>query len=276
MYAFLRRAAWFILPLVFISGILFLFKNSIPNPADFKPLKTVMGVGKKVMITTISTQTSTATPTVVGRDSFFTVVLDPAHGGDDVGNMGINSVVESHINLQFAFKLARSLRMKGIKVFLTRMDDYNVPLERRFQDAQKQNPNIYLSINCAYSDKKPIYGMEVFGFTPDVTEGDLERTTNKFYEFYEGSYVTKSQEAMVVENRVSLTLKQELSLPYKSRLERKFIKSLALPSNIPALSIFIGYISNYGDSRLLSDEKQVDALAEKMATAIEDGLTKKI
>ncbi|MCX6113572.1 MAG: N-acetylmuramoyl-L-alanine amidase [Proteobacteria bacterium] len=211
------------------------------------------------------------------QDSYPTAVLDPTHGGDDAGSIGINSIVESNINLQVAFKLARALRMKGVKVFLTRTDDYNVTLERKFKDAEKQNPVIYISINCAYSDKRNKKGVEVYGFTPEPAEADgseIEKTENKFYEFYEGTYVQKSQEAEAVEDRVSSSVKKELNLPYRSGLERRFFKFLSLPANIPALAVFVGYISNYNDSRLLSSEKEVDELTERLATAIESGITK--
>jgi len=211
-------------------------------------------------------------------DSYPIVMLDPAHGGDDAGNIGINSIVESNIDLQVAFKLARALRMKSIKVFLTRMDDQNLTLERRFKEAEKQNPVIYISINCTRSDKKNKKGVEIYGFAPlppnAIDSSEIEKTENKFYESYEGTYVQKASEAKAIEDMVSSSIKKELHLPYSAGLERKFFKLLSVPANIPALAIFVGYISNYDDSRMLSSEKQVDELAEKLATAIELGITK--
>ncbi|MEI6093523.1 MAG: N-acetylmuramoyl-L-alanine amidase [bacterium] len=208
-------------------------------------------------------------------DSYPTIVVDPTHGGDDLGNVGVNSVVESHINLQVAFKLARALRMKGIKVFLTRMDDYNVALDKKFKDAEKHDPILFLSINCAYSDKKGLRGAEIYGFTPEAVNTELETNSNKSYEFYEGVYVPKTQEAMLLENKVSSSIKKELDLPYKSRLERRFLKVLALSAGLPTIAVFVGYISNNDDAKFLSSEKQIDEWTEKLAKAIESGITKK-
>ena len=165
--------------------------------------------------------------------------------------------------------------MKGVKVFLTRMDDYNVSLDKKFKDAEKHNPLLFVSINCAYSDQKELNGVEVYGFTPEAVNVDIETNSNKPYEFYEGVYVPKTQDAMLVENRVSSSIKKELDLPYKSRLERRFFKFLALPANIPTLAIFVGYISNNDDAKLLSSEKQIDEWTEQLAKAIELGITKK-
>jgi N-acetylmuramoyl-L-alanine amidase len=194
------------------------------------------------------------------NDSFLTVVLDPTHGGDDVGNIGYKSAVESNLNLQFAFKLARALRMRGVKVYLTRMEDTNLPVELRFKEAEKRNPNLFLSINCSYSDVRSLRGMEIYGFSPGEKE----------------SYSTKTQGAMVVENKVSLSIKDELDLPYKSALERKFFEFLATPAHMPTLGLFIGYISNTEDVEQLENNKYIDALTERVAASIEKGLQKQL
>ena len=281
MSVFLRRAALFIFPLIFIAGVLAALMyllpgkrgqilNTVPVVQDFPTKKSVKSSVKKEEI---NIQPNKRLP-----DSYPIVVLDPGHGGDDAGNIGINSIVESNIDLQVAFKLARALRMKSVKVFLTRMNDQNLTLETRFKEAQKQNPIIYISINCARSDKKNRKGLEIYGFAPlsptAIDSSEIEKTENKFYESYEGVYAQKAQEAQVVEDIVSSSIKKELHMSHKSGLERKFFKLLSLPANMPALAVFVGYISNYDDSRMLSSDKQVDELAEKLATAIESGITK--
>ncbi|MEI6079238.1 MAG: N-acetylmuramoyl-L-alanine amidase [bacterium] len=275
MPVFLRRAALFIVPLIFILGILMLVMHSLPDKRGPEPKKIIE---KKIMANvkekpSTATQTSATTRSKQNtQDSFTLVMLDPSHGGDDTGNVGVNSAVESNINLHIAFKLARALRMKGIKVVLTRMDDYNVPLERRLKDAVDKNPAIYISINCAYSDKRNLKGMDVYGFTPEPVNSELEKMNTKFYEAYTGTYVVKSEDSMAIEGRLSSSIKKELNLPYKSRLERRFLKPLALPANIPALALFMGYISNPEDARSLSSDKQVDEWTEQLATAIDAGL----
>ncbi len=204
------------------------------------------------------------------------IVLDPTHGGSDFGSLSEGSFTESNINLVFSFKLARALRMRGFKVFLTRMDDDNPSLKQRFKEAAAYNPVLYLSINCGYSHNKRISGVEVYGFTTEPQHTEIEKVENEFYEFYEGVYNIKDQEALALENRVSSVIKKDLNLPYKSRLLRRFLKNLALPSNIPALAIFVGYISNEKEAKKLSNPKYSDELAEKLAVAVEDGVIKKI
>lgn len=281
MHVFLRRASLFIFPLIFITGVLILLVYFLPQKRghiikNHVSLKQEQKSDNKIIANISSTKETIPTNVTVVSDSYPTVVLDPTHGGDDLGNVGVNSIVESQINLQVAFKLARALRMKGIKVFLTRMDDYNVALDKKFKDAKKNNPILFVSINCSYSNKKELKGMEVYGFTPESVNTDIENNSNKPYEFYEGVYVPKTQEAMLIENRVSASIKKELDLPYKSRLERRSFKFLALPADIPALALFVGYISNNDDAAFLSSEKKVDEWTEKLAKAIESSTIKKV
>ena len=265
----LRRAAIFLLPLLCLAGVLYFVDRLAIHPKDLNDLhgknNVVAEPQKKDVeykLRTVQGLTSAVSSASIKNknDSFFTVVLDPSHGGDDVGNIGYKSAVESNLNLQFAFKLARALRMRGLKVYLTRMEDVSIPLDTRFKEAEKRNPNIFLSINCSYNDLRSLRGMEIYGFTPAEKE----------------TFSTKTQSAMVVENKTSLSIKEDLDLPYKSGLERKFLEVLATPAHIPTLGLFIGYISNAEDVEQLEDTKYVDALTERLAASIEKGLQKKL
>jgi N-acetylmuramoyl-L-alanine amidase len=279
VHGFLRRAAFFIFPLIFIAGVLTLLIYSFPEKRGPVPVTKVTAGrvdAKQAQSEGAAKTAGLAGQQVQPQGSYITVVLDPTHGGDDTGSIGVNSVMESHINLQVAFKLARALRMKGMKVFLTRMDDYNVPMDKRFKDAEKQSPSVYISINCAYSANKNMNGMKVYGFSPEPSGDELEKANNKFYEFFEGVYVQRSEDAENVEDTVSASIKKEFNLSHRSTLDRHFLKALALPAGVPALAVFVGYISNWDDARSLSSEKQVDEWAEKFALAIEDSLTRKI
>ena len=287
MHVILRRALFFLFPLLFLSVVLTLLVHSISGLPK-KPYKQ----SSKQAISAKNTDLVAETGAVSGSGQADTrgqavanpssvnfqpvIVLDPTHGGSDLGSLSETSFTESNINLVFSFKLARALRMRGFKVFLTRMDDDNPSLEQRFKEAATYNPVLYLSINCGYSHNKRISGVEVYGFTTELQHTEIEKVKNGFYEFYEGVYETKGQDSLALENRVSSVIKTDLDLPYKSRLLRRFLKNLALPSNIPALAIFVGYISNEKEAKKLSNPKYSDELAEKLAVAVEDGIIKKI
>lgn len=51
------------------------------------------------------------------------VVLDPGHGGDDPGKVGVNDALEKDINLEIAKKVKKYLEKEKIEVVMTREDD---------------------------------------------------------------------------------------------------------------------------------------------------------
>ena len=48
------------------------------------------------------------------------IVIDPGHGGEDPGKVGINDALEKDLNLQISEKVATLLEEAGIKVVMTR------------------------------------------------------------------------------------------------------------------------------------------------------------
>ncbi|HYZ72937.1 MAG TPA: N-acetylmuramoyl-L-alanine amidase, partial [Chthoniobacterales bacterium] len=61
---------------------------------------------------------------VEGRPAL--VVIDPGHGGYDRGGMPGQILPEKPFTLDTARRLARILKADGVKVVLTRSDDYYV------------------------------------------------------------------------------------------------------------------------------------------------------
>ena len=51
------------------------------------------------------------------------IVLDPGHGGEDGGAVGVSGLLEKNVNLRLAGLLSEQLKMAGIPVIMTRADD---------------------------------------------------------------------------------------------------------------------------------------------------------
>jgi N-acetylmuramoyl-L-alanine amidase len=64
-----------------------------------------------------------------------TVVLDPGHGGSEVGAAN-HGVVEKDSNLDMALRIERMLTDAGVRVVLTRRDDHRVAVQPSSDDAQ--------------------------------------------------------------------------------------------------------------------------------------------
>lgn len=52
-----------------------------------------------------------------------TIVIDPGHGGNDPGKVGVNDALEKEINLKIAIRLKEYLESQGIEVVMTRETD---------------------------------------------------------------------------------------------------------------------------------------------------------
>lgn len=284
MHDIIKKASIIIVPLLVMFAVSWAVSYLIENKKDIFTTRPAVTASKKDEKQDVQEPVMKKAPTVVieasavkaAPSSIPAVVVDPSHGGDDPGFIGHNGAVESQANLQFAFMLARELRMRGIRVYLTRTEDKNLPVEKRISYVNEIKPLLYISINCAYSDIRTIKGMELFAFTPEQKGDEIELLENSFYEAYEGRYLPKTEDAMALEQRVSREIKKSLDLPYRSTLERKFFKNMAIAPSTAGLSLFIAYISSPDDIKKLSNPKYMDKKAEAVAEAVEKGLSLRV
>ena len=102
----------------------------------------------------------------VPRNKFY-VVIDPGHGGLDVGAIGIDGIQENDVVLEVSLMVAELLREKGVEVKLTRTTDINVELSERVSIANNTNADIFVSIhaNASTGKKREINGLETFYYS---------------------------------------------------------------------------------------------------------------
>ncbi len=93
--------------------------------------------------------------------AFSTVVIDPGHGGHDLGATD-SYVYEKHINLDVARRLERSLQEAGFKTIMTRTKDEFVALSERAAIANRARNAIFVSIHFNSSYRTSALGIETF------------------------------------------------------------------------------------------------------------------
>lgn len=80
----------------------------------------------------------------------FVVVIDPGHGGADLGAVFSNGkirVAEKDVTLAIASEAARQIRARGIRAVLTRANDKELALAHRTQVANKLKADLFVSIH---------------------------------------------------------------------------------------------------------------------------------
>ncbi len=75
------------------------------------------------------------------------VVLDPGHGGVEVGATGATGLTESELNLRVATRAAELLRAAGATVVLTRTGDHAITAASRGHIARAVEPALFVSIH---------------------------------------------------------------------------------------------------------------------------------
>lgn len=93
--------------------------------------------------------------------AFTTVVIDPGHGGADLGAAD-SYVYEKHINLDVARRLERSLKEAGFKTIMTRTRDEFIALSERSSIANRQRNAIFVSVHFNSSYRTAALGIETF------------------------------------------------------------------------------------------------------------------
>ncbi len=91
------------------------------------------------------------------------IVLDPGHGGEDFGAMGVSSMLEKDMTLQIALVLKRLLvENLGAEVKLTRRRDVFVPLAERTNFANDFDADLFISLHNNASPEKKLSGLETY------------------------------------------------------------------------------------------------------------------
>ena len=97
----------------------------------------------------------------------YRVVIDPGHGGPDVGAVGLRGIRETHVVLDISIQVAEILEQKGVKVNLTRRSEIDLDLPPRVAMANNLDADAFVSIhaNASKNIQKNVNGIETFFFT---------------------------------------------------------------------------------------------------------------
>jgi N-acetylmuramoyl-L-alanine amidase len=88
-------------------------------------------------------------PPAPPRAGLNVVVLDPAHGGTDLGARGTGGIRESEIVLDFAAQVRRALEAQGFQVLQTRQGNEDPSFDDRSAIANAQSGAVFVSLHIA-------------------------------------------------------------------------------------------------------------------------------
>jgi N-acetylmuramoyl-L-alanine amidase len=195
----------------------------------------------------------------------YTVLVDPAHGGEDTGVVADN-LREKDLTMNLALLIREeSQKEESFQVRLTRSADRTMPIAERIKTAGELKPDCLISLHVNAGFGKKATGYEVYfpGFRQNASGGG------------ESSPVLKD----MVKNRSlndSVRLAQQIQASLETVFPRKGRGLRDAPSplldglNIPGLVVEIGFATNPEERKKLTAEETQRALARAMVKGLRE------
>jgi N-acetylmuramoyl-L-alanine amidase len=106
------------------------------------------------------------------RSGLNIVVLDPAHGGTDLGARGTGGIRESEIVLDLAVQVRRALELQGFQVVQTRQGNENPSFDDRSATANAQRGAVFVTLHIASTGTPGTARVYVNSDLPPVTDSN--------------------------------------------------------------------------------------------------------
>ena len=178
------------------------------------------------------------------------IVIDPGHGGQDPGAVGLTGVREKDVTLVVSLKLADILQSAGAEVRLTREDDSEPSLAGRVAISNAFGSAVFISLHANAFSNPAAEGLEVWTsrgqtesdplaesianalqaafpdmvFRSDISDGDQDKESN----FYVLRW-TDAPAVLVEMGFITNPTEEELlaSADYQARVARAIAEGLA-------------------------------------------------
>src|SRR5690242_2013624 len=210
------------------------------------------------------------------------VVLDPGHGGHDVGTHGPSGLYEKDLVLDISQRLAALLQDRlGSEVLLTRSDDTFIPLEERTKIANDYKADLFLSIHANSSPVKSVTGVETYylNFTTSRTALDVAARENATAEssifdlkdvLEKIALKDKINESREFASRLqtSLFTLTKASTATKNRGVKKAPFVVLIGAQMPSVLAEIGFLTNASDEALMRKNEHRQKIAEALYKGI--------
>jgi N-acetylmuramoyl-L-alanine amidase len=108
------------------------------------------------------------------------VVIDPGHGGVDVGAAGKHGELEKSIVFEFAKTLKSTIESRGrLRVLLTRADDVFIALDDRVRFARQHGAALFLSVHADTLGSPNVEGATVYTVASRASDAEAAKIAQK-------------------------------------------------------------------------------------------------
>ena len=217
------------------------------------------------------------------------VVIDPGHGGEDPGAVGLSGVLEKDIVLNYSKELKKKLNAnKGITAKLTRETDYFIFLPDRNKIAHKHRADLFISVHANSLDNSTsTRGFIVFALSDKAATSEialtLAKSENRSDEIGGTDNLSLSGKSRDL-RKVLIDLSMTSSINHSILVGKEILKSVSphaklhtshveqagftvlKSTDIPAVLLELGFLSNKEEEKLLIEpwyrKKMVNSISQ--------------
>jgi N-acetylmuramoyl-L-alanine amidase len=215
-----------------------------------------------------------------------TVVIDPGHGGAEVGAQGPGGALEKDVTLGVARRLRAILSGSyGIQAFLTRERDQDLALDERTAIANNFKADLFVSIHVNASRSQVANGSEVYFLSYQASDDESRRVAQ-----IEGAHVVPESpsadgsdlamilwdmaQALHLEDSSTLATRMQEELAVVTGSQGRGVKQapfrVLVGAAMPAVLVELAFISHPEEEKLLVS----DAYQSKLAAALARGISR--
>lgn len=173
------------------------------------------------------------------------IILDAGHGGTDEGTK-FNTFLEKKITLTTALLTKKHLEEFGYRVLLTRSRDIFVPLEKRCTIANNNKAALFVSLHYNASKNREAHGIEIF--------------------YCDSKERWRSHASKKLANCILYYLLDGTGA--HSRGVKKGNFHVIRETEMPAVLVEGGFVTNRDERLLLRDKNYIDRVAKGIAEGI--------
>ena len=215
-----------------------------------------------------------------------TVVIDPGHGGEDVGAKGPGGTLEKDVTLAIARKVRSAVANQlGLQAFLTRDKDQEVALDERASFANNYKSDLFISIHANASRAQGARGSEVYFLSYQASDDESRRVAAlEGGEVPAGASAPPGSDVALIlwdmaqaehlEESSSLASRIQDELAGVTGSEGRGVKQapfrVLVGAAMPAVLVEVAFISNSEEEKLLTS----DAYQSKIAAAVVRGIAR--
>ena len=205
------------------------------------------------------------------------VLIDPGHGGNDVGAVGPSGLSEKVVTLSLAQKM-KEILLETYEVHLTRDDDYAVDIEYRTAVANHYRADVFVSLHAGAGFRHQGRGTVIFYYgrsTGPASEsgrqpgGPLETTEKPTpWDEIQGKHTVQ---AHLLAKLVHRHLMDKISPVDRGIRDAPCL--VLRGADMPAILVEIAHLSHPAEEAQLRRPEVIAAAAEAISTAIKEYFT---